>query len=630
MSGPRGCLFAPQELGALFSHAGGRWKLWRESEAAVEVSHNDASESYTAICWIGSSKGEGSVRLALGCASGRIQAWDPSAGEMIGPVAEAFRAVAQGADCAVSGLACPSPSRGTVLAACNGTPEILEVGLADGTTRSSFRAGKAGICRLAATLASGKSSKEWLLAASPGSPLKVWQIPGAGASLSSSMSKAHLRLAPPANPATSLDMCCTGGRLLALSTDGTMRVDFFDIGPEGGAKEEADGSRQPPKASARVLSCHERLSYAQLARSAAASGSSGQLLALGFGSTIVACWIFEAGSSQGSRTVAPSYCISNAELGGKILSARPHFPSSSSPVSKLSLVVAYGPAARPSFVQVSAPKSKGGSAQVVPISGQKAKPVASDTAPGTDAKVAADNKTAPTVLGPAEIAATRKASLKRGAEEASAQAKKQKLPMPASRPASAGSNLSLAPVLRQGLRAKDTASLDSALVIKDREVMDTSVAELSGSEAFDLLQECAKRLLQKPLEGQVYCAWIQRVLLYHCTFICSQPALQQALLPLHEATSARCESYRGLVRLRGRLQSLVSCGRQVSEKKSEERVTIRAPLLEYVEGDEDLGGESAEEEAADAGDDKVDEDGSSEDVDIDDDWLDSEDDLDEI
>ena len=54
---------------------------------------------------------------------------------------QAFHALASGADCSVTALAASS-TRGTVFAACSGLPDILEIGLLDGVTRSSLASGK--------------------------------------------------------------------------------------------------------------------------------------------------------------------------------------------------------------------------------------------------------------------------------------------------------------------------------------------------------------------------------------------------------------------------------------------------------------------------------------------------------
>ena len=55
---------------------------------------------------------------------------------------QAFHAAASGfATCKVSALV-TFVKRGTVFAACDGMPEVLEIGIMDGLTRSSLKTGK--------------------------------------------------------------------------------------------------------------------------------------------------------------------------------------------------------------------------------------------------------------------------------------------------------------------------------------------------------------------------------------------------------------------------------------------------------------------------------------------------------
>ncbi|CAK9090538.1 Hypothetical protein SCF082_LOCUS42692 [Durusdinium trenchii] len=154
-----------------------------------------------------------------------------------------------------------------------------------------------------------------------------------------------------------------------------------------------------------------------------------------------------------------------------------------------------------------------------------------------------------------------------------------------------GSHLSLAPVLRQGLRAQDTKSLTETLHLHDRSVMDTSVSELNGVEAFDLLQECARRVRYLPEHTTVYCAWIQRIVQHHGSFLRSQPVLADETRYFYDHARLRCAMYRHLLRIRGRLLHAVNEGQKVVASKDE----VIKPLLEYVEGDEDLEEEASEE-----------------------------------
>ncbi|CAE7448716.1 Wdr43 [Symbiodinium microadriaticum] len=208
----------------------------------------------------------------------------------------------------------------------------------------------------------------------------------------------------------------------------------------------------------------------------------------------------------------------------------------------------------PFMVYVTPPKTKKGAA-IVEALAAAGQPRADDAN-----SVPAKQRAAATVLGPAETAPQKRTKADQQAVQDAG--KRRKVAALGSRPETAGSNISLAPVLRQGLRSKDSSTLDKTLVLKDRDLMDTSVSELSSIEAYDLMQECARRLMEKPMEGQVYCAWMQRVVYHHGTFIRSYPALRDALRPLHDATSSRCASYRTLMYMHGRLHGLVSRGNE--------------------------------------------------------------------
>lgn len=595
----RGVCYGPPESGALLAYTGGRWKLWREEEV-LDVSHNDASELYTAACWL-VSKASCHI-IALGCASGRIQAWDLQTGESLGPTAQAFHAIVQGADAAVTCLASPRKNRGTVFACCLAVADVLEIGLADGSTRATFSAGQSGLCQLALT----QSGPLWLLSASPGKAMKLWRMPNAGGGVPGS--KAAARLASPANAPTSLDLCCSGGRLLALCADGTMQMDLIDCGPADGTGLPSNKQVLP---ATRVLSCHERIRTAHFAPGPAGGAS---VLVVGYGPSIVAMWRFDAGMGN-ARTLPPIFSVSSKEMGAKILAGR-------AVPAELSLSIAFGPLSKPSFA--TGKHGKNGVEvirRIAPAEAELKEPKASAVAFG------ATSAPQPILLGPTESAAHRQISRKRplpeGGNGIAASRPKFQDAVPAV--GATGSGISLAPIVRQGLRAKDSSSLDQVLFMKDRPVMDSTVVELSSPEAFDLLQECTKRLIEKPVHGAVLCGWIQRILQRHAGFIASHPTLHGALQPLCESSTSRLASYRALLRLQGRLQSLVAMGKQVIDRKVEEKNTLRAPLLDYVEADDD----AEEEEPSEAGlPDANDHDAGEEDdddPDLDDDWLDSDD-----
>ena len=71
---------------------------------------------------------------------------------------QAFHSLARGVDCSVSALVFLK-SRESIFAACNGLPEILEIGLMDGLTRSSLRSGKRlGLWRMEEILRADRQS----------------------------------------------------------------------------------------------------------------------------------------------------------------------------------------------------------------------------------------------------------------------------------------------------------------------------------------------------------------------------------------------------------------------------------------------------------------------------------------
>lgn len=609
----RGCCFGPPSVGGLVTFSGSRWKLWSEQEATAEVTHSDPSEAYTAVCW-----GAGTQCLALGCASGRVQAWDPYAAERLGPTAEAFHAVARGADCSVTALAAADPARSSVFAGCAAVPEILEIGVVDGVTRRSLSAGKAGIGRLAASI-SASADFQWLLAAgASASALKVWCVPKSSASTSVATEKipVNTKLAGPSNPSSCLDLFPLSSetsppRILALCVDSTTQIDVFSVDR---ASSDVKAGRDTLGA-ALVLSSHEQIHGAHFSSSLT---SDGKMNVVGYGPSIVSCWTFHpdlsSGSKESRKTIPAAYTVSAEDLGNRVLHARIVLHP------KMHIVAAFGAAAHPAFAAVRPPASAGVQATIEPLSA-----TASQQTLLAKAGVAAKQ---PTVLGPLEGTVPRvQPRRKRLAEEMDqpvdgSAAKDLKLEFPQGARASSG--LSMAPVVRQALRAKDGQSMDKVLQTCEKRVVDSTIAELTGAEAFDTLQECTKRLMTQPIRAPILSLWIQRVLIRHYGFIHSQPVLRGALQPLVDAFEARVCTHRELVRLQGRLQMAQKFGRQLLEKRKQEKENVFEPLLVYTEGDEDA---AEEESSSDADEGGADEDNAEEGEEESDDMFGSDDEL---
>jgi len=529
----------------------------------------------------------------------------------VGPVAEAFRAAAgSSALAAVTALAPSRSHREVVYAGCHAVPEILEINVSDGSTNRSFKSGKLGISQLAACVDVGV---EWLLAAGSGNTMRLWHLADAA---SDQKPQVHAKLSAPANTASCLDLCCNGdGHVLALCADGGMQVDIFrspnDRGDAGAAKETLGV--------AFVLSSHDRIVSARFTSSTTnQAASKAQTYVVGYGPTMVSMWKFSAEKevSKGAgalRTLAAEFTVSADDLGGRVLCARASAPPTP-------LVVAFGPLVKPSFAKVRPPTTKQSSAMVERC-GEEAKSAVKKASTAKTAKELADQAAAPVMLGPMDDAAPRQQQQRRKrlsedpvAEEHSRAAKKAAT-LPGIKAAHGG--LSIAPLVRQSLRAKDDHSIDQVISRNERRIVDATVAQLTGAEAFDLLQECVKRMPTQLMQGRVLGHWIQRLLLRHCTFLSSQPVLMRALQPLNDIFEARCSRYRTLCLLRGRLQVAHDHGAQVAEKKRHEKEIVRVPLVEYVEGDEDAAEDSTSEgvEGEGGGEDSLDEDDLDEDLD---------------
>lgn len=613
----RGFCFAPPGADLLLSFAGSRWKLWNEKDVAVGVSHVDPQESYTVACWgpTSSSASSSSLRtdgfVALGCASGRIQFWDARAGEPLGPVSEAFRGISSGVDAGVTALTSAQVNRASVFAGCAAVPDVLEVGIYDGVCRSRFKAGKAmGIAQLAASV----TGPEWLLSASAGgAALKLWNI---GELVASPAPQAHRRLVGPARSALAVDLRATDTCAMALCCDGGLQVDVFisHSGASGGGDEAA----RPPLAAALALSSREPVQtarfYGEAAREGAPQSRAG---VIGYGTSAVMIWTFKSSGKGGTRTVAPIAIVTAEELGGRVLSARPDT------FTPASAVVAFGPAAQVSLADVKAPVARGGESTFevrLPIRSQTAPPAAAkpthSAQPSAPEGATPDAATLPEVLGPLQVAAARSRPQKRAAGEGLAPPAKKVAALPDAKHTS--SAISVAPLVRQAIQSKDTGLMEQVFKSSgSNRVIISTVAALSGAEAFDMLQTCTRRLLKEPANARGYGFWVKEILIQHCAFIQSQPVLRTALEPLHDLLEMRTSSYMPLVRLRGRLQMLQGMSAAAIDSIAHERDTLRTPLTEYVEGDEEVG-EDASTEAETAGakgpDDEDGEDDDSDDI----------------
>lgn len=546
----------------------------------MKTTHHDREEVYTAVCWGaredsstgGVTENVGSGFVAFGCDSGHVQVWNPQSGERLSR-ADAFAAIIQGADCSVTALAPSQPHRSSVFAGCRGGTDVLEVGVFDGVTRTCFKADKVGVSHLAAS----PWGSEWIVSAGCGSTLRLWSVSGV---VDGSASK-PVRLAGPALPVTSVEVCSLEESALVLCCDGAAQVDLFRVASPAGAAQKG------PLASSAVLSCHEQISTARFVRPTCGEhalevSQTSRVRVVGYSISAVVVWSVRL-DEESPKTVTPALSMSAAELQGKVLGV--YFAERSS------LLVASGPSPTPTFSRVALNVKKGSAAVEARVSsvvlGEKSKEKKGTKKPAP-----------PTVMGPLDVVVPRnrqtgsKRPVEASEEVLEEDAKRQRAD------AKPGlSALSLAPMVRQGLIAKEDGAIERVVQTADRQTIQSTVKDLSGAEAYDLLQECTRRLVSQPIRGQVLASWIQSVLVVHGSFIMSRPVLRQGLEPMHDAFQARIYTHRALTRLRGHLRFLLDLGKHSLEDVAQERATVRTPLLEYVEQDE---GQDASSDEADS------------------------------
>mmetsp|Transcript_43738 Transcript_43738/g.103308 ORF Transcript_43738/g.103308 Transcript_43738/m.103308 type:complete len:633 (+) Transcript_43738:105-2003(+) len=595
------CIPGSSRSGTVLAYVGNNWKLWNEKKAAVEVQHRDAKLSYSAACWIASSSSESEELFALGCTNGNVQVWNPNSGEIAGPVAKAFAKEATGVAGSVSALAPAPRQRRSLFAASESWPEILEVGIFDGSTRNTFKADKVSV----SLLAYSPLTADWLLSAGSGSTLKLWSFEtghsGKSSSSTASPASVHAKFKGPANLPTCIDVIPHGGSVLALSCDGAAQVDVFTVVASTPSESKA-------LAASFILSSHHAVHSASfVSTSDSSSASSGRLRAVGYGQAGALLWNFNPDKgSQSAKTITPAISVASTSLGGKVLCAHASRPPAEVQGASYAITICYGGLSRPAFTQVCS-QGSGTTAKTMmsSLSAQSAPQAAGASKPQQSA--------APLkVLGSDATGAITKRGAKRKAVEQEARDfKVPRLGLEELKNVRAGgsSAITAAPLVRQSIRAQDKASMSQIFQIADRTVVDSTVADIDTPEAMQLIREISVRLMSAPMEAERLGYWLRRVLVRHLTSLSQLPEFQEVLEPLRENIRRRIASWRTFSRLRGSLRMHWMAGKEADRQNPE--VEDRRPLYEYVEGmesfledvpvsDEEDGGQEEDEDEDDA------------------------------
>ena len=106
-------------------------------------------------------------------------------------------------------------------------------------------------------------------------------------------------------------------------------------------------------------------------------------------------------------------------------------------------------------------------------------------------------------------------------------------------------------------------------------MISATVDELSGTEAFDLLQAATVKLHKYPVLGTELSFWMKAILISHATYFMSNPAMQNALQPLYESLKQRTATRQSFEALRARVSPIV-----IAHKHKAEQADVQEPLVQ--------------------------------------------------
>lgn len=141
----------------------------------------------------------------------------------------------------------------------------------------------------------------------------------------------------------------------------------------------------------------------------------------------------------------------------------------------------------------------------------------------------------------------------------------------------------------------------------------STVADLSGREAFAWFQECESLLYKQPQKASLLTDWMRLILTQHCSYLLANQELKAQLQPFYKALQERVQSHESLLRVSGKLDLLITTAGDRIAAQQNQNEALQEPLRKFREGDDLIGG------ADQAGD--LDEDLDGEESDLDDDEL---------
>ena len=113
-------------------------------------------------------------------------------------------------------------------------------------------------------------------------------------------------------------------------------------------------------------------------------------------------------------------------------------------------------------------------------------------------------------------------------------------------------------IIRQSLASSDSKQLEVALQCHDRNVVENTVAQLTGNEVIDLLGELVHRIATKPTRTESLALWVRTILMKHTNLLMNNTEIANKLAPLRNLLNERVESLPNFLKLEGRLTMLAN------------------------------------------------------------------------
>eukprot|EP01128_Nolandella_sp_AFSM9_P010249 TRINITY_DN704_c1_g2_i1.p1 TRINITY_DN704_c1_g2~~TRINITY_DN704_c1_g2_i1.p1 ORF type:complete len:635 (+),score=145.25 TRINITY_DN704_c1_g2_i1:115-1905(+) len=176
---------------------------------------------------------------------------------------------------------------------------------------------------------------------------------------------------------------------------------------------------------------------------------------------------------------------------------------------------------------------------------------------------------------------------------------------------------SLEKILNQALKTKDKDLLATVFQTTDVTIVSKTVQKLSPTYILPLLQVVVEKFQSSPATTSQLVLWINAVVSTHLSYIVTIPNLSVTLAPLYSLIQSRLAVYQDVLKLKGRLDLMVT---QINQQRENTQLTLTSntPLAVYRDGmeedsfvsesqssseesEEDSGSESMSEDSEESG-----------------------------